>query len=101
MLSLIQNLVRTDAFAAQFVDECPNGRGISGTDRRAMALAIRAEIPELDWPEDMNHLAFRVDPATRPSTLAILDLVQFCHFERGETDSGRLSQLLRALSSRF
>ncbi|MEK6410576.1 MAG: hypothetical protein AABN34_26930 [Acidobacteriota bacterium] len=80
ILILIQNLVRTDAFAAEFADKCPD-RGISGTDRRAMAFAIRAEIPELDWPEDMNYLTYRVDPATKPSTLAILDLVQFCHLK--------------------
>lgn len=40
-----------------------------GTDEHAMSLALRAEVPEIQWP---------LDSSSQPSTLAVLDLVEFC-----------------------
>lgn len=80
IVSLIQDLVRSDAFAERFTRECPDkGRLPSGTDRRDLCIAIRAEIPELDWPLDLVDLAWYLDSTQKPSTLDILDFIQFCH----------------------
>lgn len=57
IIALLQSLIRGNYFAAEFVWECPDGQGIAGTDIQAMALAIRAEIPEMEWPIAMDNLA--------------------------------------------
>lgn len=73
----IQNLIRGEAFAAAFVYDCPDGRGIAGTDLRALSLMIQAEIPELNWPSDIRFLSEYISSTQQPSTLAILDLIEF------------------------
>src|SRR5690349_13659274 len=75
----IKNLIRSDAFAAAFVYECPDGRGNTGTDTRALSLMIQAEIPELSWPSDIRELSEYINSTEKPSTLAILDLIEFCY----------------------
>lgn len=79
IIALLQSLIDNDSFAADFRDECPDGRGPCGTNKRTLALAIRAEIPELNWPLEMHDLSRQMDLNDRPSTLAILDLIEFCH----------------------
>jgi AbiJ N-terminal domain 4 len=75
----IQNLIRTDAFAAAFIYECPDGRGNAGTDIRTLSLMIQAEIPELNWPSDIRDLSGYISSNEQPSTLAILDFIEFCY----------------------
>jgi hypothetical protein len=75
----IQNLIRVEAFATAFVYDCPDGRGIAGTDLRALFLMIQADIPELNWPSDTRSLSEYILSTEPPSTLAILDLIEFCH----------------------
>ncbi len=70
IVALIQSRISNGAFGVDYPEECPDGRGTTGTDARAFGLAVRAEIPDLDWPLD-------VEPC--PPTLAILDLLEFCH----------------------
>ncbi len=69
LVALIDGAITSGAFGAAFPSECPDGRGITGTNFQAMGLAVRGEIPELAWP---------VDPRTTPGTLAVLDFVEFC-----------------------
>lgn len=76
IVALIQGRISNGAFGVDYPDECPDGRGTTGTDARALGLAVRADIPDLEWPLDAEHV---------PPTLAILDLIEFCHAHVAET----------------
>ena len=76
IVALIQGRTANGSFGVDYPDECPDGRGTTGTDSRALGLALRADIPELDWPLEL-------DPV--PPVLAIMDLVEFCHEHVAET----------------
>jgi hypothetical protein len=69
IVALVDTAITSGAFGAEFPDECSDGRGTIGTNSRAMGLAVRADIPELEWPLDDNEC---------PPTLVVLDLVEFC-----------------------
>lgn len=68
LVALINGAVANGGFGAAFPSECPDGRGITGTNSHAMGLAVRGEIPEIVWP---------LDACATPDTLAVLDLVEF------------------------
>jgi hypothetical protein len=70
LVVLINGAVANGGFGAAFPSECPDGRGVTGTNSRAMELAVRAEIPGIAWPLDAD---------STPDTLAILDFVEFCY----------------------
>ena len=70
LCSLIRGIVANGGFGLDFPEECPDDKGIVGTDARAFALALRAEIPDIDWPLPIG---------TVPETPTIFDLVEFCH----------------------
>ncbi|MGE5304009.1 MAG: hypothetical protein ACM3TN_11900 [Alphaproteobacteria bacterium] len=69
LVALISGSIANGGFGAAFPSECPDGRGITGTNSRAMGLAVRGEIPEIVWP---------LDAEAAPDTLATLDLIEFC-----------------------
>ncbi|HEV2362438.1 MAG TPA: hypothetical protein VGS21_12105 [Acidimicrobiales bacterium] len=84
VVSAITTRVTNGSFGGAFPEECPDGRGVCGTALHAMGLAVLAEIPALaeaaptgayvggnfsGWPPAAQML---------PSTLAILDLIEFC-----------------------
>ncbi|MCH7915250.1 MAG: hypothetical protein IH856_19830 [Deltaproteobacteria bacterium] len=68
IVALINGAIVNGGFGATFPSECPDGRGVTGTDFQSMGLAVRGEIPEIAWPLDADSI---------PDTLAILDLVEF------------------------
>lgn len=72
IVALIGGAVSNGGFGLAFPSGCPDGRGITGTNYRAMGLAVRGEIPDLAWPLDAD---------ATPDTLAVLDLVEFA-FDR-------------------
>ncbi|SRR6266487_4169905 len=78
IVTLIENLANNSYFGADFPYLCGDGYGVAGNDLRSIALAIRAEIPDLNWPEQMDSLIRRID-LQHPPTLAILDLIEFCY----------------------
>ncbi len=69
IVALINGAITNGGFGVAFPSECPDGRGITGTNFHAMGLAVRGEIPEIAWPLDADNT---------PDTLAVLDLVEFC-----------------------
>ena len=79
MVITVQNLIRNEAFAGAFIYDCPDGRGNAGTDTRALSLMIQAEIPDLNWPSDIRDLSAYINSSEQPSTLAILDFIEFCY----------------------
>jgi len=70
LVVLIEGLVANGALGVDFPEQCPDGRGPTGTNAQALALSIRAEIPQLDWP---------LQPDSLPGTVAIMDLLEFCY----------------------
>ncbi|MBI5406236.1 MAG: hypothetical protein HZA18_00900 [Nitrospirae bacterium] len=79
MVALIEGFIANGGFGIDFPDQCPDGRGTTGTDVHALGLAVRAEIPELEW-----HLRAHNVPATLP----ILDLLEFCYNHVAEPSPG-------------
>ncbi len=75
---MINGAVSNGGFGSAFPSECPDGRGIAGTNYRAMGLAVRGEIPEMAWPLDAD---------ATPDTLAVLDLVEFAFYRIAKPES--------------
>ena len=86
IVAAVNGRVATGAFGASFPDLCSDGQGVSGTSDYSMGLAVLAEIRELAdapptesvrWgPDDFTGWPLQANRV--PSTLAILDLVEFC-----------------------
>lgn len=50
IIGLIQSELSKQSFAIDFPDECPDGGAVSGTDHHRMSLLLKGEIPEVEWP---------------------------------------------------
>lgn len=72
--------IEDESFGDSFPYMCEEGQGNAGLNRAALEGAVRAEHPEISWPPRND------DP---PSTLAVLDLLEFCHAYVGKPDQGR------------
>lgn len=70
VVALVERGVARASFGSDFPLECDDGEAICGCDVRAFGLALKAEIPELDWPFNERVL---------PLTLAVLDLLEFVY----------------------
>ena len=70
VIALVKSMLAKGYFGIDFPEECPDGRGPIGNDAKVMALTIGGDIPEIEWPLDDYPL---------PSTLKILDLIEFCY----------------------
>lgn len=69
-VALIYRYVSKGAFGVDYPEQCPDGRGPTGTDSHTFGLALRAEIPDIEWPLQVGII---------PRTLSVLDLLEFCH----------------------
>ncbi len=82
IVALVQALIATGAFGFKFPDCCPDGVGVMGTDERALALAVRAEIPDLPWSlqtvETSWQRGYSEEKSYAPATLVALDFIEFC-----------------------
>ena len=79
----IGSLISTGAFGLKYPVICPDGAVPFGTDEQAFSLALKAEIPDIDWPLEISKsvpggLWLEEEPWA-PETLTILDLIQFCY----------------------
>lgn len=50
LVALIEGFIANGGFGIDFPNDCPDGRGPTGTNDHNLGLAIRGEIPELSWP---------------------------------------------------
>ena len=66
----IQSRIADGSFGYRYSLECTDGDGPYGCNAQGFSLALRAEIPDVQWPLDPDHL---------PPKLSILDLLEFCH----------------------
>lgn len=83
IVALIQSLVATGAFGQQYPEICPDGNGPTGTDERSFVLALKSEVPDIQWPletekKESGGLSWETKPWA-PETMAALDLIQFCY----------------------
>jgi hypothetical protein len=82
----IQALIRTriddGSFGAGYPGFCPDGRSPIGTDAGALWLAIQAEIPGL------TERPWYGGTEERPTTMQILDLIEFCWRCVGKPEQG-------------
>jgi len=76
---LIRTLISTGAFGYTYPEMCPDGGGPFGTDEQALSLALRAEIPKLEWPLQAPLGEIGDRELAVPDTLTILDLIQFSY----------------------
>ena len=71
--ALILSRIRNGAFGAGYPDTCPDGPVVVGCDEDAMKAAMSAEVPDVPdrawWSEEEMR---------RPTTLQVLDMIQFC-----------------------
>lgn len=79
LYALISARLNDDSFGYRFPDACPDGYGPCGCDQKMLGLTVAAEIPEIQWP-----LAAEV----MPSTLAIMDLIEFVAGSVGDAQKG-------------
>jgi hypothetical protein len=79
IVAIVQSLVSTGGFGEQFPEVCPDGAGPVGTDERAFALALCAEVPEIEWPLRTTEQKFYEEVSFVPDALVVLDFVQFCY----------------------
>ncbi len=83
IVTLVQSLITTGAFGAKYPKPCPEGHGPIGTDEKALAVAIRIEVPGLELPLATTTRIYRglwseVRPYA-PETLQVLDFLEFCY----------------------
>ncbi len=70
IVALVSTAVTSGGLAQAFPEVCPDGSAIYGTDRQALELAIRSEIPGLQWP-------LRAEVV--PSLPVAMDIIEFVH----------------------
>ncbi len=79
LFSLIETRIGNGAFGFKFPEQCDDGQGPCGCDRRAFCRVLCAEIPLIDWPLGAEAV---------PRTPVILDLLEFCASAVGEPIKG-------------
>jgi hypothetical protein len=70
ILALIESRMRDGSFGAKFPEACEDGCGPCGCDEGLFYRALEAEFAEIETP---------LYPTGLPSTLEILDMIEFCH----------------------
>ena len=83
IFALIQSLIATGAFGKQYPEMCPDGDGPTATDEHSFVLALKAEVPDIQWPletekKESGGFSWETKPWAS-ETMAVLDLIQFCY----------------------
>jgi len=79
IVALIQSLIATGAFGNQYPEMCPDGNGPTGTDEQSFVLALKAEVPDAEWPLQTTEKESWETKPWAPETMVALDLIQFCY----------------------
>jgi len=77
--ALIEMRIGNGAFGFRFAEQCPDGNGPCGCDRRTFAQFLQAEVPWVEWPLRRDEL---------PETPVVLDVLEFCAKAVGEPIPG-------------
>ena len=85
LIALIQKHLQENSFGAQYPEICEDGTWVCGVDRVMFGDAMQAEIPNLaitsdnySWEYSDSIFYHLRRPDRQPSTLVILDLIEFC-----------------------
>ena len=81
ILSLIQVRIDDGSLAYGFPSHCSDGNAVDGTNVSALSARVRAEIHDL---ADEHSSSWAPPPDSLPSTLAILDFIEFIARNIGE-----------------
>lgn len=90
IVSLVQSFLGNSAFGYRFPERCQDGQVICAANEEALAQAIQAEIPNLEWPLKTSHTpdnSYLAEPWA-PSTFLILDFLEFIHKSIGKPIQG-------------
>lgn len=79
IVAIINSHIDSGAFGDSFPEICPDGGGPVGTDEKSFELAVKAEVPNIDWPLRAQKQSSWDDEINVPDYLSILDLIQFCY----------------------
>jgi len=95
LVGLVKSLIHSGAFGHRFPKSCPDSPGavICGVDDAALAQAIQAELPGLDWPLETTRYPeddfMAGQQPWAPHSLQILDLLEFVHRSIGKPIHGK------------
>jgi hypothetical protein len=83
IVAIVKSLISTGAFGQQYPEMCQDGNGPIGTDEQSFVLALKAEVPDIQWPLESERmekggLSWETRPWA-PDTMVALDLIQFCY----------------------
>jgi len=70
IVATVQALLADGSFGDAFPWACPDGGAIAGANEHHFSLALRAEVPGIEWPLIADKI---------PERLSTLDLIEFCH----------------------
>jgi hypothetical protein len=85
IVAFIQSLLAAGAFGKQYPEMCPDGDGPIGTDEHSFVLALKAEVPDIEWPLKITEEAhwdgdeYHEETPCAAETMTALDLIQFCY----------------------
>lgn len=93
IVSLVESLINAGAFGESYPETCPDGAGTIGTNEHSMSLALKGEIPDVEWPLKTTvrvekGFSYEFEPYA-PDTLTIFDLIQFCYRHVAKPIQGR------------
>jgi hypothetical protein len=87
LVSLIDTRIDDGSFGHRFPSACSDSPTIGcGTDAKAFQLRLAGEIPDLEWP---------LDPYMVPTTVTVLDFLEFCAKAVGEPIRGAWHDYMR------
>jgi len=70
IVAAINSRISDGSFGYKYPDECPDGAGVCGCNYISFKDALAAEIPDISFPLTSGEV---------PTSLAILDMIEFCH----------------------
>lgn len=85
LVAIINLRVKDDSFGYRYPKE--GDFGVNGCDREAFTLSLKAEVPAISWPLKVDEV---------PPTLAVLDLLEFCHRAVGKPLRKNFEPLMRS-----
>ena len=70
IVGAISSRIHDGSFGQSYPEQCPDGRGVTGTDQYQLARALKTAFPKLRWP---------LNPGEPPQGFLALDLIEFCY----------------------
>ena len=90
---LMEGKVNDGSFGIDYPENCPDGRGPTGTNRSDFGVAMCAEIPNL--PEENPWRSSRYGWYEVPKTIDVLDMIEFCWHHVGEPSKGAYHEFFK------